>query len=390
MTDGFLVFPEDGSEPIRLPYPDGSRGIACEHEILVSRLREAVADESNIDLMPDRVHAVDDHRVTFTRSDGEQSVAAGLIVGADGRTSVVRRSLGLTERPTTCSRMLGFVLDGVPLPMEGYGSLVCGGPGPVFIYRLRENSIRVNVDVPLRFPPRETTDLLLESYAPVLPEAIRPEFTKMVHEGGFHSTANTMSPRISYGSPRRVLIGDAAGHYHPMTAVGLTLGLGDAMAVAESEDFRDFVARRFREIRAPEMLALAFYEVMADQRAEAVALRRSVYRMWRGNSGKAERSMRLLGCEDTSEFKLGFVGATTVLQAASATIPRSIKPGDWRRASSTLSSLAVRIAWFVRGVWRLRRARATGRATKRGFVDAMARALPSTMPPRERSSAQHD
>lgn len=286
--------------------------------------------------------------------------------------------------------MLGFVLDGVPLPMEGYGSLVCGGPGPIFIYRLRENGIRVNVDVPLRFPPRETADLLLESYAPLLPEAIRPEFTKMVHERGFHSTANTMSPRISYGSPRRVLIGDAVGHYHPMTAVGLTLGIGDAIAVAESSDFREFVAGRFRQIRAPEILALAFYEVMVDQRAEAEALRRSVYRMWRRDSGEAQRSMRLIGCEDTSEFSLGFVGAMTVMRAAAATIPRSVSLRDWRRASSTLYSLAGRIAWFVRGAWRLRRARATGEASKQGFVDAMARALPSTMPSRERSRAQHD
>ncbi len=390
MTDGFVVFPEDGSEPIQLPYPDGSRGIACEHEVLVSRLREAVLAVPNIDLMADRVQAVADGRVMFTRSGIEASVTASLIVGADGRSSVVRRSMGLTEKPTTCSRMLGFMLSGVSLPVEGYGSVVCGAPGPIFIYRLSESSIRVNVDIPLRFPPRETADLLLNSYAPLLPETIRPEFTNMVHEREFHSTANTLSPRISYGSPRRVLIGDAAGHYHPMTAVGLTLGLGDAIALAESKDFRDFVSRRFKEIRAPEMLALAFYEVMVDHRAEAVALRHSVYRMWREDSAKAERSMRLLGCEDTSEYSLGFVGAMTVIRATAAAIPRSIRPRDWRRAGSIVYSLAVRISWFVRGVRRLRKARSSGASTKQGFVDAMARALPSSMPSTDRPIRPRD
>ena len=140
LTHGFMVFPEDGSEPITLPYPDGTCGIACEHESLVLRARETALDDPNIDFIPERVQAVADGRVTFLRDGAEESVTADRIVGADGRRSVVRKSLGLTTKPVTCSRMLGFVLDGVPLPREGYGSLRCGGPGPIFIYRLSENS----------------------------------------------------------------------------------------------------------------------------------------------------------------------------------------------------------------------------------------------------------
>jgi len=47
---GFVVFPEDGSPPIRLPYADGSRGIACEHRVIVAALRDAVANNPQIDL----------------------------------------------------------------------------------------------------------------------------------------------------------------------------------------------------------------------------------------------------------------------------------------------------------------------------------------------------
>ncbi len=379
MTDGFVVFPEDGSEPIVLPYPDGSRGIACEHESLVRLLRETAISERGIDFIPDRVHAVDDHRVTFTLDDREQSVTADLIVGADGQRSVVRRSLGLITKPTACSRMLGFELNGLSLPREGYGSIVCGGPGPIFVYRLSEQSIRVNVDIPLRFPPRQTTDLLLDSYAPVLPEEIRSEFREAVIERRYHSTANTLSPRTSYGTPRRVLIGDAAGHYHPMTAVGLTLGLDDAIAVTESADRREFEAGRFKAVRAPEMLALAFYEIMVDQRSEATALRRSVYQLWRSNHRVTEQAMRLLSCEDTSERSLGLVGARTVAQTVAATIPRSRSTREWRQAGSSVYSLAVRIGWFLRGVWLLRRGRATGEARKQQFLELMARGLPTSM-----------
>ena len=386
MTHGFMVFPEDGSEPITLPYPDGTSGIACEHESLVLRVREAALDEPNIDFVPARVHEVHDGRVTFARNGAEASATADRIVGADGRRSVVRRSLGLTTKPLACSRMLGFVLEGVPLPREGYGSITCGGPGPVFIYRLNKDSIRINVDIPLRFPPRNTADLLLSAYAPLLPEAFRPQFRELVQERRFHSTANTLSPRISYGTPGRVLIGDAAGHYHPMTAAGFTLGFGDALAVAGSRNFRDFARRRFKEIRAPEMLALAFYEVMVDQRAEAARLRHSVYRMWRRNGGKAAQSMRLLSLEDTSEFSLGFVGATTVAQAVAAAIPRSLRPAEWARAGRIVASLAARIGWFVLGVWQLRRARPHGEAKKKRFLDFVARALPASM--RSNSAAE--
>ena len=226
----------------------------------------------------------------------------------------------------------------------------------------------------------------MSAYAPVLPEALRPQFRELVHERRYHSTANTLSPRVSYGTRHRVLIGDAAGHYHPMTAAGLTLGFGDAMGVAGSQDFRDFARGRFREIRAPEMLALAFYEVMVDHRAEAAALRRAVYRMWRRNNRKAAQSMRLLSLDDTSEFSLGFVGATTVAQAVVQTIPRSVRPGEWSRAGSIVSSLARRIGWFVWGVWQLRRARPDGEGKKKKFLDCMARALPASMRSKDRSN----
>ena len=81
-----------------------------------------------------------------------------------------------------------------------------------------------------------------------------------------------------------MLIGDAAGHYHPMTAVGMTLGFGDALTLARNERFRDFTAERFRATRIPEFLAMGLYEVFADYRIESMVLRSAIYRGWRANS----------------------------------------------------------------------------------------------------------
>ena len=61
----------------------------------------------------------------------------------------------------------------------------------------------------------------------------------------------------------------------------MTLGFGDAFTLAGSGDFRDFARKRFQQTRAPELLAMGLYEVFADHRVEAVALRRTIYRQWR-------------------------------------------------------------------------------------------------------------
>ena len=385
-TKGFVVFPEDGSAPIPLSYPEGSYGLAYPHEALVCRLREAAINEPNVHFIPKRVRPNDDGRVIYTQNDSEESVTAARIIGADGRGSVVLRLLGLTARPTVISRMIGIKLDGVKLPMEDYGHIFCGGPGPMFMYELGDDRISAIMDIPREYSGDQATDLLLNSYAPWLPADIRPSFVEAVHEGNFKLAGNTIRPRISYGNSRFVVIGDAAGHYHPMTAVGLTLGFGDAMALAESEDFGDYVARRFQEVRAPEMLALGFYEVFADHRDEVMALRHGVYRLWRGNGRSAARSVRLLACEDTAGASLGFIGASVVALAVARTIPVSMRPRAWRRAGSTVQQLALRLGWFMRAVWQLRKSRVSGDLQSEQFHDSLARAFLSSTPHQDRFS----
>ena len=389
-TKGFVVFPEDGSEPIPLNYPEGSHGLVCPHETLVLRLREAANNEPNVDFIPTRARPIHDGSVRYVWNGVEESLAADRIIGADGRGSLVLRLLGLTTKPTVLSRMIGIRLNGVKLPMEDYGHIFCGGPGPMFIYRLGEDSVGTIVDIPREFAGRHAPDLLLNSYAPWLPVDIRSPFVEALHQGRFQLAGNAIRPRLSYGSPRFVVIGDAAGHYHPMTAVGLTLGFGDAMTLAENEDFGDFVAERFRQTHAPEMLAMGFYEVFADHRAEAVALRHAVYRIWRKGGENADRSMRLLACEDTSGTRLGFIGAVAVTLAVAGTIPRSISPRAWRRAGSIIHRLTFRIGWFLKAVWQLRRSRARGDLQNAQFHDDLARAFLASTPPQDSFSQPPD
>ncbi len=389
-TKGFVVYPEDGSEPIPLTYSEGSHGLTCPHETLVLRLREAAINEPNVDFIQQRARPALDGSVTFTQNGVEESVNADRIVGADGRGSVVLRLLGLTTKPTVVSRMIGVRMNGVCLPMEDYGHIFCGGPGPMFMYRLGEDSAGVIADIPREYSSHRATDLLLDSYVPCLPVDVRSLFVEAVQKNRFQLAGNTIRPRISYGSPRFVVIGDAAGHYHPMTAVGLTLGFGDAITLAENGDFSDFVASRFRDISAPEMLAMGFYEIFADHRTEVVALRHAIYRIWRKGGGNADRSMRLLACEDTSQTSLGFMGGLAVTLAIARTIPISLNPRAWRQAASVVNRLAVRVGWFIKAVWQLRKSRARGELQNKQFHDNLARAFLTSAPPQDRFSRPDD
>ena len=378
---GFVVFPEDRSEPIVLRYPDGSRGLVCEHEALVSLLRAAASDEPGIDFMLGaRVRAVEDQRVTFSRDGAEGSVQAALIVGADGRGSIVRRSLGLWTSPSNCSRMMGITLSGVGLPLEGYGHMVCGGPGPMLLYRLGEQTVRVIVDVPLGFSSQDLVAAMSDSYAGWLPEALRPAFLEALRERRFLGAANALRPRATYGSPRRVLIGDAAGHYHPLTAVGMTLGFGDALSLAEGTNFRDFTDRRFRATRAPELLAMGLYEIFADHRVESVALRQAIYRRWRESPAVRDRTVGLLACEDTSITSLGLACGAMGARAVVGEIPRSCERAAWRRTRDIVRALAVRLGWVLRGVRQLRKARNAGGRKDERARESLARAFLVSMP----------
>ena len=378
---GFAVFPEDGHEPILLPYSDGSSGLVCEHSTLVARLREAALNEPGIDLRRHaRVHDVADGQLTYMQDDVSHTVVAERIVGADGRSSVVRRSLGLTARPKACSRMVGLTLNGVSLPLEGYGHVICGAPGPMLIYRLSEDLVRVVIDVPLDYAPHTWKTLLPDSYALWMPEMLRSAFIEAWSGERIHTAVNVVSPRLTYGTSRRVLIGDAAGCYHPLTATGLTLGFGDTLALAEHKEFRDFRNERFEATRVPEMLAMGLYEVFADHRAEGVALRQTMYSRWRADPRVRDGTIRLLACEDTSVISFSREFATTVAGALKATFPRSLNPQAWRQFRETAGGLGNRLLWLMRSGWRMHRVRRAGGNEPERPIETLARALVNSMP----------
>ena len=384
---GFAVLPGDGSDPILLPYSGGSQGIVCEHATLVLSLREAVQKEANVEFISyARVSAVEDGRITFSKDGSESTIGADRIVGADGRASIVRRSLGLSLNPIFLSRSLGITLHDASLPFEGYGHVVLGGPGPIFLYRLANGAIRVHLDVPFnRWTSKNRKGFLSEAYGRLLPGDLRSAFVEALHVSRVHATINQVKPRITYGTPRRVLIGDAAGHYHPMTAVGMTLGMGDVQALCEIDDFRGFVSERFRAVRVPEFLAMGLYEVLSDYRTESVMLRSAVYQGWRASPTYRDRTMRILACERLSTLKTTLTFCETVVRALAREVIFSIRRLAWRRTWTTFRALAIRLWWLTLGMIQLRNALREGREESAKTREYLAKAFPFSINARTKS-----
>ena len=363
---GFVVFPDDGSAPIMLPYPDGMRGVSLEHESLVSLVRDRAAAHPNVDLrLGARVRGIVDGSVTVDNADGLGGITTfevDRVVGADGRSSVVRRTLALKDDATAMAYTAGVELLDVELPFEGYGHVLVGGPGPVLMYRIDPRRVRACFDVPLVVVGRlrrGDPEALWDTYRHVLPPAVVGAFRTALDEKRVQWAAAGFRPRAHYGRGKVALAGDAVGYFHPMTAAGLSLGLADAECVAESPDVASYRRHRDAKSWVPELLACALYLALTRRDPSGVAVRQAVYRLWRASKDERSRTMRILACADTRPEQ--FVGA---FQAVLWDLVREDLLRGWRTMPGMLMHLGGWMRWPVasivpRAVRRVYRARSS-------------------------------
>jgi 2-polyprenyl-6-methoxyphenol hydroxylase-like FAD-dependent oxidoreductase len=312
-----------------------------------------------------RVRSIDDGRLTVENADGTggtSTIDVDRVVGADGRSSVVRRSLELKDDATAMAYTAGVELLDVELPFEGYGHVLVGGPGPVLMYRLGPGRLRACFDVPLLVVGRlrrGDTEALWETYKYIIPASMRDAFRRALDERRVQWAAAGFRPRAHYGRGKVALAGDAVGYFHPMTAAGMSLGLADAECVADSPDVATY--RRHRETKSwvPELLACALYLALTRRDPSGVAVRQAVYRLWRTSGDERSRTMRILACVDTRPEQ--FVGA---FQAVLWDLVREDLLRGWRTMPGMLMHLGGWMRWPVasivpRAVRRVYRARSS-------------------------------
>ncbi|HKP57682.1 MAG TPA: FAD-dependent oxidoreductase [Polyangiales bacterium] len=363
---GFAVLPDDGSAPIVLSYPNGRSGASLHHELLVAKLRRAVAANDAIDYIEGaRATSVEETRVRYRLTSGsEKVVEARQIVGACGRAGVAHRALGVEARARSYSRMAAVLLRDVTLPHEGYGHLCLGAPGPVLAYRVSPREVRACFDVPLGLDVNgDRAAVLYEAYAPALPQGLRAPFERALLSDDVAWASNQTRLRRTFGRPGFALVGDAVGHHHPLTATGLTLGFLDALSLARASSFDAYRRERDRGGRVPEVLAIALYDIFAGTSDETVAMRKSVYRLWRDNPAECDRTMRLLSGDVSNLALFGAPFLKVLARASAGLVASGVRAADPRHGVDSAARLvSFAREWFSSGALHLREAAEVARA----------------------------
>jgi squalene monooxygenase len=328
---GFIVHPEDGSTPITLPYPQGGYGLSCHHESLVQGLRAALTRRPGAALVPRaRILDIAGRSLVYASGPGPAVACspARWLVGAEGKASPVRRSLGIAPQLTCLSHMAGILLEGAELPTEDYGHILMGGPGPVLMYRIGPAAIRACIDVPRHgFTPGHAREYLWQAYAPWFPGPLRTAFAAALADGEVSWAATAFRPRDHYGRGRVALVGDAVGCFHPLTAVGMTLAMTDGESLAQTSDIRSYTRERTKATQVAEMLSMALYRTFTHHDPATTALRYAVYDMWRRSARERERTMNLLAAEETGVRRFGAAFLHAAGLAAVKPVPRAREHG---------------------------------------------------------------
>ena len=313
---GFAVV--DGEKTALLPYAPGNRGLGIEHHALIEPLLDILEKRGDVEVRRrTRVSLVSEGtegvEATLTRDGKSERVRARMLVAADGRASPLRRALGITEHHDRLSMMIGVLVDAAALPHPGRGHLFIGGPAPVLAYPISGMQARVMVDLPLgSTPDRVRTEPEILSG---VPEPLRQAVLEALpREAPLIASNDTRTTEQVYRG-NVVLVGDAAGCCHPLSASGIASAVRDARVLhgAMSGALNDvpgalndvpgalaaYARARRPANRTRIALASSLYEAFSRDSSEMAALRSGLFRYWERSPTGTRISMSLLSTRET-------------------------------------------------------------------------------------------
>jgi squalene monooxygenase len=338
---GFAVVDaSDGGRRSLLPYQDGE-GMALDHALLRRSLMEALQARPGIvvrqrarifQILNNHRHGVE----AAIRQDGagEEKIRARLLVAADGRASHARGLLRIGEARERLSSMLGVMVDAAHLPHPGHGHLFIGGPAPVLGYAITPTKARIMVDLPAGIGATQ----LVQSpqLLSAMPAALREAVIAASRSGQVLMAANETRLPEAVAVQSAVLVGDAAGCCHPVSASGLSSCTRDARVLQEALQryphdvpaaLQLYAAKRRAPQRTRISLASALYRTFSEQTPEMAALRVGLFRYWERTRAGRLVSMALLSTRELRMWIMAREYVRAVLHAliamASRREPRS-------------------------------------------------------------------
>ena len=213
------------------------------------------------------VTAGEQPEISFRTPAGPQTLRPRLIVGADGRSSTVRKQVGLElERSGVRTFACGLLLDGVEKWPRTTNATGTWDDVYYLVFPRGEDRARIYLlwdkDEPQRFAGPQASVRMIEQMASL----------GCFPQPDWFATARAVSPVASYPmedtwidrpyAPGVVLIGDAAGWNDPIIGQGLSIAVRDVRLVAAAllgttdwspatfEDYARERAERMRRLRA--------------------------------------------------------------------------------------------------------------------------------------------
>jgi 2-octaprenyl-3-methyl-6-methoxy-1,4-benzoquinol hydroxylase/2-octaprenylphenol hydroxylase len=230
---------EDGfeSEPILFDAPRYNLerlGTIVENDLLQWSLWQMLCAAGLVDIhCPDRVSAIDtDQNGNRLLLESGKSLRAGLVVGADGAASKIRKIMGVGQDYYAYNQSGLVAVVGKQKPNPGVAWQRFLPTGPLAFLPLADGRSSIVWTLPTRECQRV---LALES------ENFKHELDAA--SDGWLGTVESCGPRAafplsmrlseSYAAQRTVLVGDAAHVVHPLAGQGVNLGLADVAALTE-------------------------------------------------------------------------------------------------------------------------------------------------------------
>ncbi|HUM13315.1 MAG TPA: NAD(P)/FAD-dependent oxidoreductase [Myxococcaceae bacterium] len=352
---GFAVI--DNERTALLPYGPGNRGLGIEHHALITPLLDIVEKRGDVEVRrKTRVSLLSDGpdgvEVSLSHDGRSERVRARMLVAADGRASPLRRALGIIEHHQRLSTMVGVLVDASKLPHAGRGHLFIGGPAPVLAYPISDTVARVMVDLPLGSTPdrvRTEPDILSG-----VPEPLRQDVLDALQREPPLVASNDTRIMDHVYQGHVVLVGDAAGCCHPLSASGMASAVRDARvlhrAMAEAGNDVPLALAAYARARRPAnrtriALASALYEAFCSDSGEMAALRSGLFRYWERSPTGTRISMMLLSTRETRMSVMAREYARVVahgLVALGAGGVRAVRgPGRAVRAGALLVASAL-------------------------------------------------
>jgi 2-polyprenyl-6-methoxyphenol hydroxylase-like FAD-dependent oxidoreductase len=227
--------------------------------------------------------------VDYRVSDDRREIAADLVVGADGRTSTVRKQTGITlEHSETLSYTAGLLLDGLDGVPDDHD--VIAGEADQFFVLFHQGGGRARAYLVTgasgrnRFAGANAASRFLDATAisaypwSAAVSSATPAGPCATYPGDDTWTASPHADGV-------VLIGDAAGYNDPIIGQGLSIAMRDARIVRDLVlnnghgpiDFRPYAEERLERMRRLRLIADILTVTHVEDGADNRPARRARY-----------------------------------------------------------------------------------------------------------------